>query len=148
MLLVEMPFGIVNQATLLPAVTVGCVYFWSLFRPAAMPPAVVFAIGLLLDLLAYLPLGAGVLMLLIVHGLTVRWRPGLIRQHFWMVWLAFAGLATGATTLCWALTVLLTFRPLPLGPVLFQPLLTAALYPALAVLFMRADRTVAAPEQA
>ena len=39
--------------------TLACVYFWSLFRPAAMPPPVVFLIGVLLDLLGYLPLGVG-----------------------------------------------------------------------------------------
>jgi hypothetical protein len=53
MLLTETPFGITDQATLLPAVTLACVYFWSLFRPAAMPPPVVFLIGLLFDLLGY-----------------------------------------------------------------------------------------------
>ena len=74
MLLTETPLGIADQAALLPAVTLACVYFWSLFRPAAMPPPVVFVIGLLLDLLGYLPLGVGVLTLLVVHGLALRWR--------------------------------------------------------------------------
>ena len=148
MLLVETPFGIADQATLLPAVTIACVYFWSLFRPAAMPPPVVFLIGLLLDLLAYLPLGVGVLTLLVIHGLAVRWRALLVRQSFLAVWLVFVGFATGAAALSWALAALLSFRLLPPGPMLFQALLTAALYPALAVLFVRAHRTVADPEQA
>ena len=51
MLLTQAPFGIAGQAALLPAVTLACVCFWSLFRPAAMPPPVVFVIGLLFDLL-------------------------------------------------------------------------------------------------
>ncbi|HEY7576283.1 MAG TPA: rod shape-determining protein MreD [Acetobacteraceae bacterium] len=148
MLLVETPLGIANQAMLLPAVAIACVYFWSLFRPAAMPPPAVFLIGLLLDLLGYLPLGVGVLTLLMVHGLAVRWRPALTRQGFAAVWLAFAGLGTAAATLSWVLTALLSFRLLPLAPMLFQALLTAALYPVLAVLFVRAHRTVADPEQA
>ena len=67
------------RPTLLPAVTLACVWFWSLFRPAAMPPPVVFLLGLLLDLLGYLPLGVGVLTLLVVHGLALRWRPVLAR---------------------------------------------------------------------
>lgn len=148
MLLAEMPFGIADQATLLPAVTIACVYFWSLFRPAAMPPPVVFLIGLLLDLLSYLPPGVGVLTLLVTHGLAVRWRPVLTRQSFPVVWLVFAGFGTGAAALSWLLTALLSFRLRPLGPMLFQALLTAAIYPALAGLFVRAHRTVADPEQA
>jgi rod shape-determining protein MreD len=148
MLLTETPIGIADQAVLLPAVTVACVYFWSLFRPAAMPPPVVFAIGLLFDLLGYLPLGVGVVTLLIVHGLALRWRSVLTRQGFRAVWLAFAGLAIGAAALGWTLTALLSFRLLPVAPAVFQAVLTAALYPALAILFIRAHRTVADPERA
>ena len=148
MLLSLTPFDIVDQAELLPAVTVACVYFWSLFRPAAMPPPVVFLIGLLLDLLGYLPLGVGVLTLLIVHGLALRWRTVLTRLGFLMVWLAFAGFGAGAAAVSWLLTMLLSFRMLPPGPAIFEAVLTAALYPALAILFIRAHRSVADPERA
>ena len=148
MLLTETPFGIADQATLLPAVTLACVYFWSLFRPAAMPPPVVFLIGVLFDLLGYLPLGVGPLTLLVLHGLALRWRPVLSHLGFVSVWLAFAGFAAGAAVLGWVLTALLSFRLLPFGPALFEALLAAAVYPALAVLFIRAHRTVADPERA
>src|SRR5271165_971718 len=58
MLLTLTPFGFADQAQLLPAIALTSVWFWSLYRPLQMPPFVVFAIGLLLDLLGYLPLGA------------------------------------------------------------------------------------------
>lgn len=148
MLLTMTPLGIIDQAQLLPAVTLACVYFWSLFRPAAMPPPVVFLIGLLFDLLAYLPLGVGVLILLVVHGLALRWRRVLATQGFLPVWLVFAGFAAGAAVLAWVLTMLLSLRMLSISPALFQAVLTAALYPALAVLFIRAHRTIADPERA
>lgn len=148
MLVTETPFGIADQATLLPAITLTCVYFWSLFRPAAMPPVVVFLLGLLFDLLGYLPLGVGPLTLLIVHGLALRWRQVLTAGGFMSVWLAFTGFAGGAAVLSWGLTTLVSFRLLPVGPALFEALLAAALYPALAVLFIRAHRSVADPERA
>jgi rod shape-determining protein MreD len=148
MALTEVPFGIADQSTLLPAVTLACVYFWTLFRPAAIPPPVVFLIGLLLDLLGYLPLGVGPLVLLVVHGLALRWRRVLTRQGFLSVWLAFAGFATGAAVFEWTLTAVLSFDLLPLGSAMFQASLTIALYPALAILFIRAHRTVADPERA
>src|SRR3954451_13178712 len=72
MLLTAMPFGLADQAALLPAVAFVCVWFWSLFRPASMPSAAVFLIGLFFDFLGYLPLGVGVLTLLIVHGVALR----------------------------------------------------------------------------
>jgi rod shape-determining protein MreD len=113
-----------------------------------MPPPVVFAIGVLFDLLGYLPIGVGVLTLLIVHGVALYLRPLLTRLGFLPVWLAFGAIAIGASALDWALTALITFRLLPLAPAVFEAVLTAALYPALAVLFIRAHRTVADPERA
>ena len=148
MLLCQAPFGIADQAVLLPAVTLASVWFWSLFRPAAMPPLVVFVVGLLLDLLGYQPLGVGVLTALTVHGLALRWRRRLAHQGFFVIWLVFAAVAAPAGMLCWALTMLLTFRLLPPGPALFEVTLSAALYPALAVLLARAHRTIADPERA
>ena len=148
MLLTEAPVGFADQAMLLPAVALACVYFWSLFRPAAMPPPVVFLLGLLFDLLGYEPLGLGPLTLLAVHGLALRWRGALARQSFPIVWLTCAGFAAGAAALGWTLTTLLSVRLLPVGPALFQAVLTAALYPALAILFIRAHRGLADPERA
>ena len=148
MLLTQAPFGITGQAALLPAVTFASVWFWSLFRPTAMSPPVVFVIGLLFDLLGWLPIGAGVLTLLLVYGLAQRWRRALAQRGFAMLWLAFAAVAAGASALDWALSGLLSWRLLPPGPALFQTVLSAAAYPALAILFARAHRSVANPERA
>jgi rod shape-determining protein MreD len=148
MVLAGAPFGIAGQAALLPALTLACVYFWSLLRPAAMPPPVVFLIGLLFDLVGYLPLGVGPLTLLIVHGLALRWRTRLATQGFGAGWVVFGLFAGGAAALSWILASVLSFRLLPPAPALFATLLTTALYPALAVLFLRAHRTLADPERA
>ena len=147
MLACGLPFGIADQAELLPAVTVCCVYFWSLFRPTALPPPVVFLLGLLLDLAGYLPIGVGALSLLILHGFVVRGRRTLAQQGFILVWLVLACLGGGTACLIWALTSLLSLHLMPTGPALFQVALTAALYPALAMLLTTAHRTLAAPER-
>ena len=147
MLLCGLPFGIADQAVLLPATTLAAVYFWSLFRPAGVPPPIVFLIGLLLDLLGYLPIGCGVLTLLLVHGLVGLWRRRLAQQGFVTVWLVFVGFGGGASMLIWGLTSLLSLRLMPIGPGLFQTALAAALYPALAILLTRAHRTIADPDR-
>ena len=148
LLLADAPLGVPGQAELQASVALACVFFWSLFRPASMPPAVVFAVGLLVDLLGYAPPGVGVLTLLLAHGLALRWRRELVRQGFLLVWLAFVGVAVGAAALQWALTSLLTFRLLPPGPGVFQAAIGAGLYPALATLLTRAHHTLAEPERA
>ena len=140
LLLLAAPLGLPGQAQLQPAAALACVFFWSLFRPASMPPPVVFVLGLLADLLGLAPLGASVLVLLVVHGLAVQWRRVLAEQGFLLVWLVFvAG---------WAICSLLTLRLLPGAPVLFQFGLAAGLYPLLATLFTRAHRSLANPESA
>jgi rod shape-determining protein MreD len=148
MFLSAAPLGLPMQAALLPALTLGSVWFWALFRPAALPPPLVFMIGVLLDLLGYMPLGSGVLILLIVYGVAVRTRRKLARQPFAVVWAVFAALAVGAAALGWGLTSLLQFVMLPPSPALFQAVLTVAVYPVLSLLFGRAHASVADPGRA
>jgi rod shape-determining protein MreD len=142
------PLGWPAQAELQGAVALASVFFWSLFRPASMPPPVVFLLGLYSDLLDYAPPGVGVLTLLIVHGLALRWRRVLVRQGFLLVWLSFVGVVTGACVLQWMLSCVLVFRLLPPGPGAFQAALAAGIYPALAVVLTRAHQTLADPYRA
>lgn len=148
LVLLGAPLGLPAQADLPLGVGLACVYFWSLFRPASLPPPLVFALGLVADLLSNGPIGPEVLILLIVHGLVLRWRRFLARQGFLVVWIAFALLAVGAVAADWALTSLLAFTLLPVGPALFQAAIAAGIYPALAMLLTMAHRGVAAPEVA
>jgi rod shape-determining protein MreD len=148
MLLTEVPLNIPNQAALLPAVALIAVWFWSLFRPSSLPPPAVFLIGLLLDLRGYLPLGVGVLTLLIAHGVALLWRRFLVEAGFAFVWIAFLPIALGGAALMWLLTALLTFRLLSPLPALFQAVIAAALYPVLAIPLARAHRSLADPGRA
>jgi rod shape-determining protein MreD len=117
---------------LVVAAALPCVFFWSVFRPAAMSPPAVFGLGLLQDLLTAAPVGAGLLPLLIVHGLAARWRGFLARRSFLLVWLAFCGFAAGAAALSYVLDSLLSWRLPPLPPALVEVGLGIGLYPALA----------------
>lgn len=148
MLLTELPFGFAGQTVLLPALTIGCVWFWSVYRPIAMPPPAVFLIGVLLDLLGYLPLGVTVLTLLCVHGAAVRWRRYLAQQGFGIVWLVFVPVSVLAAGVGWALTAALVVRLLPIGPAAFQAVLSIALYPLLAIPLAHAHRGLANPDRA
>ena len=143
LLTVAAPLGLPGQAQLLQAIAIACIFFWSLFRPACMAPPLVFGLGLLADLLGFAPIGINVLLLLIAHGLALRWRRFLTRQGFLTVWLAFVLVALGAAVLQWALTCALMLRLLSPVPVLFQAALAAGIYPPLAVLLTRAHQALA-----
>jgi rod shape-determining protein MreD len=148
MLLATAPFGLPGQAQLLPALALCCVFFWSVFRPVAMSPPVVFVIGLFADLVGLAPPGVMVFTLLLVHAVALRLRRVLSRQRFPVVWMVFGFCAAATALLDWALYSGLTLRLLPPGPLVFQLALSVALYPALATLLTRAHRGPADPDRA
>jgi rod shape-determining protein MreD len=148
LLITQAPLRITGQAALLPAVALCCVWFWSLFRPDNLPPPVVFLIGLLMDLFGYLPLGVGVLTLLVVHGVALAFRRSLSSGGFARIWIVFGAVATAASLLIWLLVMLLTLRLLSVYPAIFTAVLSVAMFPVLAVPFAVAQRSIANPEQA
>ena len=148
LLLLSTPLGIPGQAQMQPAWALASIYFWTVFRPASMPAGAVFALGLLLDLLAQGPVGVGVLIVLLTHATALRNRRWLARQGFALVWLVFIVVAVLAAALEWVLVSLLTWRALPPWPGLFECGMAAGAYPILATLLTRAHRTIAAPEHA
>ena len=130
----------VGWPSLVPAVGLAAVFFWSLYRPGAMPPAVAFGLGLLQDLLGFAPLGSGVLVLLLAHAGALRVRPVLAGRSFVLVWLGFAGLAGPAVGLGYGLQAVLGWQVPPTAPALAQLGLTVGLYPLLAWLMLLAHR--------
>lgn len=135
LLLVGVPVGLPGESALRPALALICVFHFSLTRPAAMPGIAVFAIGLLCDLLGWLPLGIGAVTLLSARAAALRLRAGLLGRGIILTWLAFAGVALGVAGITWALASLLSLRLLPAGPVLLALLFAVALQPSLALLF-------------
>lgn len=147
MILLAAPFGVPGQAELMPAFTLAAIFFWSLFRPASLPPPVVFLVGVLADLLGEMPLGSNVIVLLLTQLLVVRSRRILPQKGFLFVWLVFVSAAAVAAPLQWGLACGMNWVLYPPIAAIAQFLLTAGLYPLLAMAFTQAHRTVAAPER-
>jgi rod shape-determining protein MreD len=147
MIVISAPLGLPGQAQLMPAFTLAAIFFWTLYRPASVPPPLVFLIGFLADLLGEMPLGCSVLILLLTQFLVVRGRRYLLQKGFLFVWLLFVAVAAVAAFMQWALACLMNWALYPPIAGIFQFLLSAGLYPLLATAFTQAHRAVAAPEQ-
>ncbi len=145
MVLAAVPVGLPGMVS---AAALPCIVFWSVFRPAALPPLAVFGLGLLGDLLSFAPVGSGVLTLLVVAGLVTRWRRFLVKQSFLAVWLAYCGVALMAAALGWLLQVVLGWRLVPLAPGLCQAAMSAGLYPGLAWVMSRLHEGMSRAEAA
>jgi rod shape-determining protein MreD len=102
----------------------------------------VFVLGLLLDLLTMAPLGVHIIALLALHGAAMRLRFWLARQGFLVVWLCFCVGALGSTLLTWGFTALLQLTLPPWPPIFHTLLLTAGLYPPIAILLSRAHEAM------
>lgn len=139
--------GLPGQAALRPALVLIAVFHWSLLRPASMPPAAVFAIGLLCDLFGWIPIGIGAITLLAAQAAALRLRAAVARRGRIVVWFAFPAVATAVAAATWGFASLLTLALLPPGPALLQAVFAVALYPALALVLGWADRGIAAPER-
>lgn len=130
------------------AFVIGSVYFWCLYRPAALPAPVLLLLGLLMDLLTDAPLGLwGVLLLLGQGGLGLV-RETMVRQSFLLVWLGSGAFAVLIATGEWLGRSVLTLTLLPALPLAAQAAIASLLYPLLALVLIRAHRGAAAPELA
>lgn len=141
------PLGLPGLRGLAPAFALPIVFFWSIWRPGLVPPASVFGIGLLADLLGAAPLGVTALVLLLLASAVESNRRRLLRQSALTTWMFFLVYAAFCQALTWFLASALSLRLMPVPPVLFQYGLTVALYPALAFAMGRADRWLAELEQ-
>ena len=125
------PARIPDYATVAPILTLMSVFYWSIYRPDLLPSYAAFAVGLLFDVISGGPLGVNALVLLLVQGITASQRRFFLGNAFPVAWWGFAMMAGGAVTAAWMLVAVLLGSPIGLRPVLFEYMLTVALYPLL-----------------
>jgi rod shape-determining protein MreD len=117
-----------------PALSLAAVYFFAIYRPSLLPAPAVFGVGLFQDSLLGLPFGLSALILLGVYGVVVSQRAAFRGRPFLIAWAGFAIAAPIAAALTWAIVSLFAKAMVPPTPVVFQTLLTVAVYPIVNVL--------------
>jgi rod shape-determining protein MreD len=122
--------------------TLGVVYFWSLYRPDLFTNSAAFATGVIYDALAGLPLGLSSLLLLLVRNLMVTQQRFFVARSFPVIWCCFVLLALAALALRWALSCLWWGHLFAAQPMVFELLLTLALYPVATLLLARAHNVI------
>lgn len=146
--LLAIPGVLPVEAELRSGFVMASVFFWTLYRPAALKAPVVALLGVLLGLLGDAPLGLWAILLLLEQAAIGAARRPLLRQGFLTVWAVFGGFVTLISALEWASRAVLDLTLLPVGPILLQGALAILFYPLLAVPLARAHAGAAAPERA
>lgn len=140
------PLGVGHLPSVRPLLVLSAVYYWSIYRPELVPAPLVFATGLLLDLLSGAPLGLTALLLVALHGFCVSQRQVLISRSFGVGWAGFILVAVGAAWFEWLVASVYFLRLVDPRSLLVQFALTIALYPAVNWLCNRTEQVVARSE--
>ncbi|GAB5467115.1 MAG: hypothetical protein Kilf2KO_01450 [Rhodospirillales bacterium] len=137
LLMSMVPIRLTGLAPISPWLMLIVVYFWTAHRPDLLPVWAVFGLGLLGDLLGGGPLGPATFTLLLVQAAVKSQRRHILPHSFIVQWVVFALVAVLAEALLF-LSYLIAYRSLiPVEPAAFQALMTIAIYPCLAWIFVQ-----------
>ncbi len=135
------PLHIPGLAVVAPAFGLMAVYHWTIYRPDLLPPVAVFIAGLLLDLLNGTPyVGTSALSLLLTRSVLMAQRRFFINRLFPVLWAGFLVTAAAVVAFEWALVSALHGGVLGARPVIFEALLTVAIFPLGSYLLARTQR--------
>lgn len=135
-----MPLRIPGYASVTPQFALMGIFHWTVYRPALLPPLLLFAVGSAFDLVTGGPLGLAALVFLVAKAAVLRQRQFFVRRQFAFVWFGFTLTAAGAVALVWVIGSLFNGVLLDPRPVLLQWVLTVAFYPAVSWCLQRAQR--------
>ena len=117
-------------------------YHWTIYRPNLLPPAWLFLIGTIQDLLSSGLLGVTAVTLLLARATVVPHRHYFVDRPLPFIWAGFTLVTGGAMLFSWALHSLLAAELLDLrGPVL-RAVLTIAVFPIASFLLGRSQRAL------
>jgi len=134
------PIRLSGFATVAPWLPLIVVFYWTAHRPDLMPPLSVFLLGILADLVGGGPIGPSALALLLVHAAVKSQRRHILPHPFMIQWAIFALTAPFAEVLLW-ICYSIAYRDLvPIEQALFQALMTIAIYPCIAWVFVQTQR--------
>lgn len=130
------PMRILEFTSITPLLPLISIYHWTIFRPNLLPIYAVFLIGVLQDILTGSPVGVNALVFLLVYGAVLAQNVFFIGKSFFVLWIGFALIAAGASTLSWLVISILNFTIIDAQIVIVQYFLTLGFYPAAAWAFL------------
>jgi len=132
------PFPFIGAVT--PFLGLVAVYYWAIYRPELFPVWAVFLIGLLNDIVHFLPLGLSAFVFVGVYQLLHVQRRFFFGQTFYVLWVGFALIAFLASFVDWAFLSFLEGHALTLRPIMMQYLFSIAFFPLAAWVLIRIQR--------
>lgn len=138
-------FSIPHAGEIRPFFLLMAVYYWCVFRPTLLPPAVVFTAGLLIDFFSGLPAGLTAGILVMVQWIVRSQRRYLMGQSYVVLWTGFAIVCFSSAFVQWGLFGLTRLSWPPVEPILAGAALSVFLFPPVAAALQLVHRIL--PEE-
>lgn len=135
----------VHVPLLEPVLAFASIYYWTLYRPDLMQAPLVFALGLLYDILSGAPVGIHGAMLVIAHAVLCQQRRFLIDKTFILNWVGFGAVAIGGCIVVWLLSAIFYGAMVDPWGSLFQTLMTIVAYPLVFRLLLHVHLSLVQP---
>lgn len=129
-----------HWGSIAPSLGLAAVFYWSIYRPDLFRPMAVFALGLMNDILHFLPIGLSACVFLTVHQLSYTNRRFFIGQVFYMLWTGFIVATLLSMVMTWSVMSFYNAQLMPILPVIMQSLLTLAIFPLPAWILIKLQR--------
>jgi len=140
--LAVLPFGAWFDIGVAPAFPLAVAFYWAVVRPAALPAPIVFAAGLLFDLLSSGPPGMWAFVYLAVYVIASSQTRLAADQSITVLWLGCAGAGLVALLLAWGLGCIYYRQMIPMTDLAIHIGLAVLLFPLFAVLCERMQRSL------
>lgn len=134
------PIPYVGSVT--PDIGLAAIYYWAVYRPDLLRPSVVFALGLMSDALNFMPLGLTAFLYVAVYQISYTQRRFFVSQYFPMLWFGFALVCLLSAFSEWLFLSLVEDQLRSLRPVVFQTLLTVAVFPLPSWIFNKIQKAL------
>ncbi len=126
--------------TLKPDFILIAVYYWAVYRPTLMLPAMIFVIGIIMDFLSGAPTGFYAMTYIAAHWITRDQRRFLMSQPFITVWLGFAFVSIAIGALQWVIYTIATMSLPEITPIILQLVSSICLFPLVVLTLFVAHR--------
>ncbi|MFY9287548.1 MAG: rod shape-determining protein MreD [Alphaproteobacteria bacterium] len=104
-------------------------YYWAIHRPDLFRPGMVFLLGLLNDIVNFLPLGLSALLFVGAYQLVLEQRRFFSGHSFFMMWFGFILMLFLVMLAQWLGLSLIQWHLMPFTPVLMQMILAIIIFP-------------------
>lgn len=129
------PIGLAGMGDFPPDIILISIYYWTIFRPSAIPFWAVFLFGLLRDALFGIALGMSSLIFIFFRLLVLSQQRYLVKETFWAMWVGFGLVIVPVLFAQWALASAYQKSLISGEASLMQWCFTFGLYPLLHVAF-------------